>query len=280
MLRNTQSGTTQVQCRTAHFERVNESLMPQRFALLVTAITDRISSSENGRAVLSSGRAVELAATLALAVSAGCASPAAARSPAMPPRSGPGPTTDFARLEREVTAELNSARTNPAAYVRSIERLMADYRGTLLERPDAAVPVRTLEGARAAREAVAALRAQRPVPAVISAPGLADAARDLAVDQSRTGRVGHTGGDGSTPLTRIARYGRWSITTNESVGYGPFVHGRDVVQDLIIDDGVRDRGHRRNIYDPTARLVGVACRPHPIYKIVCVIDQAGSFTPK
>lgn len=179
-----------------------------------------------------------------------------------------------------MVSELNRARTNPAAYARSIERLIPDYNGTLLKRSDAAVPVRTIEGASAAREAIAALRAERPVAAVASSSALADAARDLAVDQSRTGRVGHTGSDGSTPLTRIARYGRWSITTNESVGYGPFVHGRDVVQDLIIDDGVRDRGHRRNIYDPTARLVGVACRSHPVYRIVCVIDQAGAFAPK
>ena len=280
MLRNTWSGTTQARCRTAHFELVNESLIPQRLASRVMPITDRLSSSKDGRVVLPPGRAVQVAATLALGWVAGCAAPSAARSSALPAGSGPGAATDFARLEREVVSELNSARTNPAAYARGIERLIPDYNGTLLKRPDAAVPVRTMEGASAAREAISALRAQRPVPAVTSSTGLVEAARDLAVDQSRTGRVGHTGSNGSTPLTRIARYGRWSVTTNESVGYGPFVHGRDVVQDLIIDDGVRDRGHRRNIYDPTARLVGVACRSHPIYKIVCVIDQAGAFTPK
>lgn len=260
-------------------------LIRQEVTEPVTHVTRRVSSSRRGLAVLASGRAVPLAATVAFALVAACAAPATLGSPAP---GSPGPraggaasaSTDYARLEREILSELDLARTAPSAYARTIQQLLPAYNGALLKRPGAAVPVRTVEGASAAREAIAALKAQRPVPAVAASSGLAAAARDLAVDQSRTGRVGHTGSDGSTPLTRIARYGTWTITTNENVGYGPFVHGRDVVQDLLIDDGVRDRGHRRNIYDPTARVAGVACRSHPVYQTVCVIDQAGAFTPK
>ena len=58
------------------------------------------------------------------------------------------------------------------------------------------------------------------------------------------------------------------------------VHGRDVIESLLIDDGVRDRGHRRNIYDASARLIGIACGPHPKFTATCVIVQAGGMTPK
>lgn len=200
-------------------------------------------------------------------------------SPASPSRPV-APAIDYATLEKEVLAELNFARTNPAGYARTIQQLLPRYNGTLLQRRDAAVPVRTVEGPDAAREAIGALEAQRPVARLTLSTGLTRAARDLAADQGRTGRVGHTASDGSTPLTRIARYGAWSISTNESVGYGPFVHGRDVIQDLIIDDGVRDRGHRHNLYDATAHVVGVACGHHPVYRIVCVIDEAAAFTAR
>jgi hypothetical protein len=52
------------------------------------------------------------------------------------------------------------------------------------------------------------------------------------------------------------------------------------VQDLLIDDGVPDRGHRRNIYEPSARFVGVACGLHPRYGGMCVIVQTGVFIAK
>jgi uncharacterized protein YkwD len=52
------------------------------------------------------------------------------------------------------------------------------------------------------------------------------------------------------------------------------------MENLLIDDGVADRGHRRNIYDASARVVGIACGPHPRYGTMCVIVQAGGFTLK
>jgi uncharacterized protein YkwD len=56
--------------------------------------------------------------------------------------------------------------------------------------------------------------------------------------------------------------------------------GRDVIESLIVDDGVPDRGHRRNIYEPSSGFVGIACGPHPKYTATCVIVQAGGVTAK
>jgi uncharacterized protein YkwD len=92
--------------------------------------------------------------------------------------------------------------------------------------------------------------------------------------------VGHTASDGSTPATRITRRGEWNVSYSENVDYGSFTTGRDVVIDLLIDDGVPDRGHRRNIFDPSARVVGVACGRHRRFGSLCVADQAGGFTAR
>jgi len=110
--------------------------------------------------------------------------------------------------------------------------------------------------------------------------GLTQTARDQANDQQRTGGVGHTGSDGSTTVTRIQRYGTWHVTYDENIAYSPLVPGSDVIQNLLIDDGVPDRGHRRNIFDQSVKVVGIACAPHPRFGSVCVIVQAGGFTPK
>lgn len=191
----------------------------------------------------------------------------------------PGGATDYSRLESQVLSELNEARQHPLDYASILSETLPYYHGSLFERPGA-IAIRTVEGAAAVREAIDALRRQPPVGALVLSPALSEAARDLANYQSATGALGHTGANGSTPSARGSAHGRWAGTYDENVSYGQFSSGRDVVIDLLIDDGVPDRGHRRNIYDPKVHVAGIACAPHPKYGSVCVIDQTTSFAPR
>jgi uncharacterized protein YkwD len=187
---------------------------------------------------------------------------------------------DYRRIEAELMVELNAARANPPGYSAYLSQLLPGFSGNLLRRPGWPAPVQTQEGAAAVREGIDALKSQIPVPVLSLSSALSLAARDLALDQARTGGIGHNASDGSTPASRMARYGTWDVSYSENVDYGPVISGRDVLVDLIVDDGVRDRGHRRNIFDASARVAGISCGPHPKYGVMCVIDQAGRFTPK
>jgi uncharacterized protein YkwD len=188
--------------------------------------------------------------------------------------------TNYARLEAEVFTELNRARTDPRGYATIIDGLLPLYNGTLLRRPGWSTTLRTQEGATATREAISALRAQAPVNPLTPSSALSAAARDLVRDQGATGGTGHVGSNGSTTASRIAAHGTWTVTYAENIDYGPVVGGRDVIEDLLIDDGVPDRGHRRNIFQLSARVVGIACGPHRVYGSVCVMVQTGGFTAK
>ena len=185
---------------------------------------------------------------------------------------GSAPNPDWTELARDLITETNAARRDPKAYSRYLEELLPQFEGKLLRRPGRLV-LRTEEGARAVREAIRALRDTRPMGPLRWSKGMAAAARDHVRDQGPAGLMEHKGSDGSTPARRVNRYGRWSVAVSENIAYGSNP-ARDVVLQLIVDDGVADRGHRKNLLDPELGVAGAACGPHARYRQICVIDYA------
>lgn len=170
---------------------------------------------------------------------------------------------------------LNAARTSPAVYATRIAALRPRFDGLLLRQSDGP-DILTQEGLGAVDEAVHALEAQAPLPALSLSSGLTQAADDHLADQASTGTTGHTGRDGSTPSVRMGRHGRWLACCGENVAYG-FSTPQEVVLQLIVDDGVRDRGHRKNMFSDRFTRVGIALGSHPKWRTVCVMDFAGGF---
>jgi uncharacterized protein YkwD len=212
-----------------------------------------------------------------------CAPGVVTTTPLPGPSSPTVPVTqprNYAVIESEVLAALNRARTDPRGMAATLDGLLSYFNGRVLKRPHWPIAIQTNEGTAAVREASAALRSQTPVGPLTQSTALTKAARDHATDQARTGAVGHTGADGSSTKTRAERYGTWQISLSENIDYSQMVRGSDVIENLIVDDGVPDRGHRRNIYDPTVKVVGIACGPHPRYAAMCVMVHAGGFVPR
>ena len=204
---------------------------------------------------------------LLLALLAGCA-PVASRSPAS---FGPPAPVSTVVVRGDIVAELNAARTDPAGYAARARVLRALFRGDRIERPGETAVV-TREGPAAVDEAIAFLERQAPLPSLRESPALDRAAAGHAGDQARSGGVAHVGGDGSSPSERMRRHGRWSAT-GEAIAYGSR-RAEDVILQLIVDDGVPDRGHRRILFNPVYELIGVACAPHPVWREACVLDFA------
>ena len=198
--------------------------------------------------------------------------------PVLPPVDAPAnpPHAFLTRLELDVLAELNRARTDPAGYARHLEAMLGWFQGRNLRPPGSNVFIETREGPGAVREGIRALRSMRPVPAVTVSRGMSAGARDHARDQGRSGATGHAGSDGSRAAARVNRYGTWKLALSENIAYGPPT-AREVVVGLIVDDGVPDRGHRTNMFDPMVRVVGVSCGRHPRYQVMCVIVHAHDY---
>jgi uncharacterized protein YkwD len=109
--------------------------------------------------------------------------------------------------------------------------------------------------------------------------GLAAAAADHVRDQGPTGGLEHRGTDKSDPARRASRHGRWLGAMAENIAYGENP-AREVVIQLLVDDGVPDRGHRDNILDPGWTVEGVACGPHRRYEQMCVMDLAARYVER
>jgi uncharacterized protein YkwD len=171
--------------------------------------------------------------------------------------------------ERAVLAELNRARTSPAALAVSLQQERAFYQGNLLVRPGAGEAILTEEGVAPVDEAIAFIGHEGGESPLMAAPLLAAAAADHRADQGDSGMVGHVGGDGSTPADRLRRRGG-SVYVGEVIAYGSD-DPAGIVRQLIVDDGVADRGHRRLLYDASLRYAGVSCGTHPVYRYMCVV---------
>jgi uncharacterized protein YkwD len=91
--------------------------------------------------------------------------------------------------------------------------------------------------------------------------------------------MAHRGTDGSAPAQRVSRYGRWHVSVAENIAYGSNP-AREIVLQLIVDDGVGNRGHRKNLLDPSFGVAGAACGPHARYQQICVIDYAVRYTER
>lgn len=195
-------------------------------------------------------------------------------APSSPPDAG---RSGMSAVELRVVEELSLARTKPAQYATCLKELRGRFHGKNIEQPDG-VLLTTREGLAAVDEAIGFLSAQAPLGALEPSEGLALGALDHVRDQGPRGVTGHDGSDGSRPASRVSRYGQWRAAMGENIAYGTDTP-REIVMYLIIDDGVPDRGHRTNIFNPAFKCVGVAVGPHAHYRTMCVMEFAGGFIP-
>jgi hypothetical protein len=179
-------------------------------------------------------------------------------------------------IEKDVVLETNKARTDPKKYAELyIQPELKYYKGKRLARPGQAF-ILMQEGQAAVEECVAEMTNTEPMGALTPEQGLSLGAKDHAIDQGKTGETGHTGSDDSDPFERIERYGDSLTTAGENIAYGAAT-GREIVIQLLVDDGVPDRGHRINIMKSDFAQTGVAFGSHPKLRTMCAISYAKNY---
>jgi hypothetical protein len=156
---------------------------------------------------------------------------------------------------------INLAREYPKYYVGLIEEQLGSFVDELNMQLEHDVYYESIEGKSAWEEAKAFLNNQEPVRPFDYHEGLEKAAIDHAKDIVKNHSNGHQGSDGSTFIDRIQRYcrkGKGSMV--ELLGTTHAIPDKNSIEialiNLIVDDGVANRGHRRALFSKDYKYIG------------------------
>jgi uncharacterized protein YkwD len=177
--------------------------------------------------------------------------------------------------ERLVIVEMSRVRLHPREYAKWLRTQVKYFEGTLWRLPDH-VPIRTNEGVEPLQELIEFLEST-PSPGPLRwNEGLSRAARELVREQGPTTQTGHVGPTGSRMRDRILKHGLHESQIAEVINYGD-EKPRWTVMQLLIDDGVPARSHRKAIFGADYHVAGAAIGLHAGYGTMTVVDMADAY---
>lgn len=157
--------------------------------------------------------------------------------------------------------------------------MIKNFKGIYYKLPGTHINIITNEGDVAVKDAIDFLKNQKPSPVLESKNGLNRACADHVEDIGQRGIASHEGKDGSRMCNRIDKYGEWEVSIAENITFDD-CEAKDIVFNMLIDDGNTTRGHRKNLFNPDFKCVGIASGMHSKYKHVTVINFAVGYTDK
>lgn len=162
----------------------------------------------------------------------------------------------LSEFEKEIIAEVNRARENPAEYIGYLEEIKKNIQGKIRSIPPD-VRLLTLEGIESVNEAIADLKKVSPVAPYKTSELISKAARKHLADLAENPKLGHFGKDNSDPLYRINDVNVFPKQANENILHNAD-SAREIVLLMIIDDGFKTRSHRKNIFSEKFNMIGIA----------------------
>lgn len=171
-------------------------------------------------------------------------------------------------VEADILEEVNFLRTSPDTYVGELEEYQRRFDGRVAFGEGNEPDFTTHEGLRPVIEAVRELRRARPIGEMRHSDVLAQAAADHVRLQGASGQMGHVS-NGKRPGDRVKARGG-NVYVGEVIVYGVY-SSRNAVRQLVVDDGVPGRGHRKLLLFAPYRYAGVACGSHRNWRNMCVI---------
>ena len=176
---------------------------------------------------------------------------------------------NFSSLAKQIFIEQNKIRVNPQSYIPKLESYLTKFNENILYLINEN-PLNTYEGKSAIEEAILFLKSQKPLYEYQYKNELSFAAQDHLKDISLKGLTSHDGSNGSQLPERIEKYIEWDDLIGESLDFG-FYNPENIILSLLIDDGVKERYQRSNLFSEEFKYCGIACGNHRDLNTCCVI---------
>lgn len=164
--------------------------------------------------------------------------------------------------------EMNKVRTNPKSIIPELEATVKKFQGKQLGY------MMTNEGPGAYNELISFLKKQAPLAPMTWSNGLGSACQKFVNVAGPSGATGHSSPNGDSMSDRISAEGSWQSTIGENLAYGDRDGKKSLIQ-LMVDDGVPSRGHRKNIFNTKFKVIGIAIGSHKGYRFMTCNDFAG-----
>ena len=187
-------------------------------------------------------------------------------------------------IEREMVYEINRVRTDPKSYIQYLQPKLKyakdkleslgkggkNYSVTFTSSVKNGKEIKTVdttwhyineEEVKAITTLINDLTKLKKLSVLKPDSGIYNAAKKHAIDQHEHGwKLMHTGSDGSSPWDRIVKFSPTMSFGNENIAgnSSQIITARDIVIQLLIDDGIPGYGHRYNLLDPS--WTHVACK--------------------
>lgn len=186
--------------------------------------------------------------------------------------------TSTLEMEKAFLNEINEVRGNPKKCVGYLEENKKSVKNNEINLPDGR-RITMIEGIPALDDAINEVSKFTKFDAYVYSAGLSKVAARQLSDLMEDSTLGHKGKDGGDLISRLTRYGTVGINYAENISYGA-ITPRDVLMAMVIDDGVKTRAHRKNIFSARFKLFGVACGVSAKGVNLCVAEFADTFAER
>ncbi|OMJ75975.1 hypothetical protein SteCoe_24784 [Stentor coeruleus] len=180
----------------------------------------------------------------------------------------------FVELNEQIYESLKSLRKTPKEFARIVRKKLPNYKSHGLYHRDGFIPVKYIEGRQAAEALIEELKDLDALPKLSKSNGLTSAALHLAYLISQGVEM-----EDISPTKTIGEYGYWYGNVLMLIDEGN-IEGDEVVQSLLLDDGLKEKTNKKAILNPSMKLCGIGAVPKEVSGALVVILVATDFIEK
>lgn len=168
-------------------------------------------------------------------------------------------------LAKKIIEEHNEIRSNPSTYIQILQTYIHFFKGNNYHSPSGLV-IKTQEGPNAFEEAISFLKKVNPLKKLICHHSIDLACKEIL----QTGDMFPEIGDSNGPIDRLEKYAEWKGSLSESLDFGSR-NSVDAIISLLVDDGNKNRTHRKVLFSPKVKYIGCASGPSQTYGVMSVV---------